>query len=328
MKTLKVPQEYATIQSAVDAALPGDSIVVEGGTYNEQVTVAKSNIKIIGRRDAELDGQFRLTFGFILSGAVNVMVRGFTIQHYNLDGITCLTGSDNSIMENRLLDNTEFGVSTFTSPRSRITENTISGSGSYGMYLSVSSNGAVEGNRVSSNGSFGIYLTGGTGNNITGNSVYQNNSYGIVSTGSDALIRCNTVNGNQSIGIYVGANSIVENNEVFQNSSTGIYVSGSNSAVSENHVYKNGADGMALYGGSASVQRNKVFKNGANGINIESSLNVVARNNAQGNAIYDILRARPNNSLFDNVCCNSNPPGLCTEPESCWKEETPWIGLK
>lgn len=321
MKILRVKQDYPTIQSAVDAAQPGDIILVESGIYNEQVTITKSNIMIIGAKGAVLDGQFRLSFGFILNGVTNVLIRSFTIKNYNLDGITCLIGSNNRIIRNRLMDNVEFGISTFTSPRNRIVENTVFGSGSYGMYLSGSSNSKVDGNRVSSNGSFGIYFTGGTGNDITNNCVYHNNSYGIVSTGSDALIRSNVVNGNLYIGIYASTNSIVENNEVYQNNNTGVYSPGSNNTIRENQVYKNGQDGIGVYGNNSAVLQNKVFRNKNNGIYIGSHLNVVGRNTAQENGVFDLVRVQPDNFLFDNVCCVSNPPGLCEQREAPHPEE-------
>ena len=40
--TLRVPQEHPTIQAAVNAASPGDTIVIGPGTYNENVIVDKS----------------------------------------------------------------------------------------------------------------------------------------------------------------------------------------------------------------------------------------------------------------------------------------------
>jgi hypothetical protein len=50
-----VPAEYPTIQSAVDAANPGDDIIVQEGTYNETVVVDK-NVDLIGIGWPTVDG--------------------------------------------------------------------------------------------------------------------------------------------------------------------------------------------------------------------------------------------------------------------------------
>ena len=39
--TRLVPQDYATIQEAINAADPGDTISIDGGTYNESLTIDK-----------------------------------------------------------------------------------------------------------------------------------------------------------------------------------------------------------------------------------------------------------------------------------------------
>jgi pectin methylesterase-like acyl-CoA thioesterase len=45
----------STIQAAVDAAQPGDTVIVPPGRYHESVTIAKSGITIRGSRGAVLD---------------------------------------------------------------------------------------------------------------------------------------------------------------------------------------------------------------------------------------------------------------------------------
>src|SRR4051794_23963931 len=51
-KTIKVK---TTIQDAVSAAQPGDTVTVPRGTYHESVLVTTSNLKIKGAKDAVLD---------------------------------------------------------------------------------------------------------------------------------------------------------------------------------------------------------------------------------------------------------------------------------
>lgn len=55
--TLKVPSQYASIQYAVDAAKPGDRILVSDGTYPESVVVTgKTDLEIAGKGKVVLAG--------------------------------------------------------------------------------------------------------------------------------------------------------------------------------------------------------------------------------------------------------------------------------
>src|SRR5215207_3868125 len=60
-----------TIQAAIDAANPGDTVRVPPGVYHENVLVAKDNIKIEGSQGAILDGSG-------LPGTSGITVRSLT----------------------------------------------------------------------------------------------------------------------------------------------------------------------------------------------------------------------------------------------------------
>ncbi len=49
-ETRLVPQDYPTIQSAVDAADPGDLVLIDRGVYLEEVEVTTPGLTIRGRR--------------------------------------------------------------------------------------------------------------------------------------------------------------------------------------------------------------------------------------------------------------------------------------
>jgi len=85
--TLLVPQDYTTIQAAVNAASPGDTIVVAAGTYNEnQIRISKAlkiygsgaDSTIINGGDAVLSeaGLVRIT-----ANGGNVVFSGFTVRN-------------------------------------------------------------------------------------------------------------------------------------------------------------------------------------------------------------------------------------------------------
>ena len=82
---IRVPQDQATIQAAVDAAASGDVVVVGPGVYAEQVVAARSGITIVGR-SAVIDGGAGAEAGACLSltgdgnAVVNMRFEGGTDQ--------------------------------------------------------------------------------------------------------------------------------------------------------------------------------------------------------------------------------------------------------
>ncbi len=81
---LRVPQDYPTIQAAIDAAAPGASVVVASGTYFENLHVDKSVtlVATAGAAVTTLDGG---RIGRVIfargTGAESVAIVGFTITN-------------------------------------------------------------------------------------------------------------------------------------------------------------------------------------------------------------------------------------------------------
>ena len=95
-RTLTVGKQdarYKTIQSAVNAARPGDRVKVKAGTYREAVRVSgarKRFIKIIGDvnnpQRVVLEGSGRRQNGVTINGADGVTLRGLKARRYRANG--------------------------------------------------------------------------------------------------------------------------------------------------------------------------------------------------------------------------------------------------
>ncbi|MGZ4128996.1 MAG: right-handed parallel beta-helix repeat-containing protein [Actinomycetota bacterium] len=79
-RTLNVPGDFATIQAAVNAAHPGDTVLIAPGRYREAVEVRTPRITIRGldRNKVLVDGEFKRTNGILVNGADGVTVENLT----------------------------------------------------------------------------------------------------------------------------------------------------------------------------------------------------------------------------------------------------------
>src|SRR3954471_13925533 len=114
-RSLTVPRDYPTIQQAIDAAAPGSRIVVEPGTYTEELTIAK-DLELVGvgtrsivRSPSTLtpfavhqpDGR-ALTAIVRIGGGAHVRMSGFTVEGpipcgVEVTGVQVLQGATLSI---------------------------------------------------------------------------------------------------------------------------------------------------------------------------------------------------------------------------------------
>lgn len=89
-RTLRVPQDVATIQGAVDAANPGDTILIDAGEYHEEVFIGegKDNLTLRGvdRNKVILDGDNQMSVAVFVKAANNVRVENMTAREYTGNG--------------------------------------------------------------------------------------------------------------------------------------------------------------------------------------------------------------------------------------------------
>jgi len=114
-----VPREHKSLQGAIDAATPGDTIWVASGTYGGPF-VMKKDLTLFGDGGSEytiLDGGDSVRVLHI-EGVKNSSVIGFRIQHGKAPaggGIYCLADSGLSISSCDIRDNWESGISVWRS---------------------------------------------------------------------------------------------------------------------------------------------------------------------------------------------------------------------
>lgn len=204
--TIVVPDDYPTIQQAINLANNGDTIFVREGTYCENV-IANKTVTLIGQNNQRtiVDGQSREdTFQVNTS---NVNIRGFRI----------LGGRDTNAL---------FGGAGITiesvCANIRIENNTFDDNWN-GIYLEYCSNITIENNNIKKSYTDGVFVDCCSNITISKNTIAEGDeAIGLVSC-SDVLINSNTlVKNNRGIEISGGSWNTVRDNVITHNSFFGV----------------------------------------------------------------------------------------------------------
>ena len=132
----RVPKSYPTIQTAVDAADPGDLVLVDQGIYREEVTVTTPSITIRGasRNETIIDGEFVRGNGIAVL-ADGVALENLTARNAFLNGFywTGITGFRGSYLT--AYNNGDYGIYAFDATDGLIDHSYASGSPDSGFYI-------------------------------------------------------------------------------------------------------------------------------------------------------------------------------------------------
>jgi len=200
-----VPDDYSTIQEAINNAAEGDTVFVKSGIYYENLIVNRTVALFGENRDTTIiDGNGAGHVAVITSDRVNMT--GFTVRNssngYHITGINLnnvnlcriagniITKNEhgleihnysyyNTISGNSMMENNKWGMHIIDSHYNNVSGNTIEGSiwGSIAIH-GYSAYNRIFGNNVGNNENAGISIDGSDSNDIYENNV-TNNLWGI-----------------------------------------------------------------------------------------------------------------------------------------------------
>jgi len=212
--TLRVPEDYATIQQAIDFAPGGALIRIAAGTYPETLLIRKP-LTLIGAANAGTRiGTDHSDDAIITVRASNVTLQNLNVVNGNY-GILVEESQGVNILNNRV------GYAWFAGIRLSRASATIIGNtvretlGTYGMGIELANTVSrpptlIRQNIISANAQEGIVLHNALAT-IELNRLMSNGLHGIsIAEMSQATVRANTLDDNADASIYVSDSSMAD----------------------------------------------------------------------------------------------------------------------
>ncbi|MFD4761194.1 nitrous oxide reductase family maturation protein NosD [Streptomyces sp. NPDC058439] len=321
---LRVPQDFRSVQQAVDVAREGETVLVGPGVYRESVRVTKSRVVLRGtdRNAVVFDGGVRMANGITVTGAGSV-VENLTVHGYLANGVLFTGVTDERLQQRGAggsaydpLDTTRFpAVRGF-----RATRVTAYNNGLYGIYAFDARDGVIEDSYASGHADSGIYVgqCKPCGTVVRGNTV-ERNAVGIeLTNASDGLSVLGNRVARNRVGVTVNSNDLEALAPQHGAVIAGNVVADNNAADTPEQADGGFGIGIGIGGGTANrVQRNLVRGNRAAGVIVTdppghpASGNRVEGNRATGNGIDLVLAsADPGNCFAGNRPATQSPDGL------------------
>jgi parallel beta-helix repeat protein len=203
----------STIQAAVDAAQPGDTVVVPPGRYHESVTIATSGITIRGSRGAVLDATGFSTGIRAASGPGGPVCPPLALRDLAVDGLRIEGAAFTGVFFR--------GVDGFA-----LRDGAYSGNRLYAVFPVCSRNGVIEGNHVEGTNDGAIYVGSSDHVVVERNHATDSTAGILIENSTDIVVRENTTIGNTAgivtfvlpgLAVPVTEDVLVERNIVMQN---------------------------------------------------------------------------------------------------------------
>jgi parallel beta-helix repeat protein len=239
---------WKTLQHAVDAISPGDTILVEAGTY------AGCRIGISGSQ------KLPKTLEAAAGATVIVNKPGAANKHNSIIEVENFNGTTTDWIINgfEVTGSPKYGIDVRVTTRITVENNHVLNSKLTGIFTAFANYMLIQNNESDHNGEHGIYQSNTSiYPHITGNRSHHNASAGIHMNGDIS----------EQPGIGLVQFATVENNVIWENGTaggSGINCDGVDSSVFRNNLlYNNHASGISLYAidGAHGSSHNNVYNN-------------------------------------------------------------------
>ena len=299
-QTVLVPEDFATIQIAIDNSSPGSVIQVGPGIRLVNLVVDKA-VTIIGT-DQTLSKLRPLT------SAEPVI----SIQ------------SDSVTLENLVVERGSVGIMASDSDQVSLVGLRVRDHSGVGVSFENCDFINVNGSRSFNNAGIGFLQVGGLQSNFTDVRAFRNQSGIVIESATEPnLTRCAVnINAENGIEISSSAGATLMTNSCFGNNLIGLSVSDSTDVETVGNFLGSNMIGYDLLATSGNVSRNRIIENSSDGMRSRGSSNITfARNSIIDNGGNGIDWQGSNSSFSENVVRNNGEFGFSVEGDNNTFEE-------
>jgi parallel beta-helix repeat protein len=273
-KEIKVPQDFPTIQAAVDAADEGDTITVAPGLYQENVVIAKRlTLQGVGADQVTIAAADPSRPTLVVRLAQGVIVQGFTITG-GYGGVRTESQAQAALTANRIVGNRWDGVEIRGPAQATLENNEISSNGDDGIDVWDYGQATITKNKIFGNWK-GVSIWAFAQADLKENEISGNSIGALVWVGAQASFIGNKISGNHGHGLEIrdAAQVLIQTNEITENLDDGVLLAGEAKAeLRDNKIINNGLWGIAAYQKPCHTTA-EMFKGSATGGNNELSGN-------------------------------------------------------
>ena len=302
-QTIMVPNDYPTIQEAIDHAENGDTIKVSQGEYFENIYINKS-LRLEGnsRENTVIDGGRKNHAIKIVSDMVTIS--NFKIRNTNNGFAGIRVHANHVVIDHNTITACGDGIN-IEGHSIQIKQNQINNN-HFGIYLSETQLIDIENNSITQN-TDGITLWSSSKITIHHNEISNNDFSGIFSlVNNNNTFQFNTIIENDEFGIqlYKSNTHTIENNSIQEND-IGTSLSKSDEIIIKNNLINTNRDyGISLwfFSNKNIIEKNQITNHAGNGIRIDMSDDNIIKEND----IYDNLNIAIQTTDSEELIIQSN----------------------
>jgi parallel beta-helix repeat protein len=274
--------DFDTVGAAIQAAKPGDRILVRPGLYEEGLVVDKpleilgdgpvSNIEIRAREAQVL--LFRASTGRVANLTLRqaggggkwfgvditqgrLDLEGCDISSQSLSCVTIRDGADPRLRSNKIHDGKQAGVLITDSGLGTLEDNDITGNTLSGVEITTGGNPTLRRNQIHDNKQNGVLVDGSGLGTLEDNDIASNAFAGVeIMTGAHPTLRGNQIHDNKQNGVLVDGSSLgtLEDNDITSNAFAGVEIRrGGNPTLRANRINRNGYQAVWIHHGGLGV---------------------------------------------------------------------------